>query len=449
MTSTERGLSPSTGSGNESGGSGNESGNSGNESKGSGNPSTGSGDAVLPDRRIAATIWPLLLCAVVGLIPFTVYSTFLVQIAADAGSDSATIGTLRGLGGIAALAVGVLLAPLIDRWSRLRVRTVALVVLAASCLIGALGSYPALIIFCLGVGAATAALAPALLALAADRFADAASSGRAATMVTAVQTVAAILAGPLVGLLALWPGWRGALVLTAAVSLLLVAGSLARNPWRPGHRRSGKRSGLAIRTVLRDRAVAGLIIIAFLRTAAFMGQLAFLAAFYHDRFGLDVAEFALVWTVSGISFFLGNFLAGRTLARLRSTVIGPLLVGALIMASGAMVVIFTATSLPIAIAGTALIAACHAVIAAAVVDQLVKRAERRAPALALNAAGMSLGVFAGSTIGGAGLATAGYPGLIIGLSTPTVIGAVVAAGLTFRARSASDTGQLDPSHRRV
>lgn len=236
------------------------------------------------DRRIAVLIWPLLVCAVVGLVPFTVYSTFLVQIAADAGSDSATVGTLRGLGGIAALVVGVLLAPLIDRWSRLRVRTVALIVLAASCLIGSLGSYPALIVFCLGIGAATAALGPALLALAADRFADSASSGRAATLVTAGQTVAAILAGPMVGLLALWPGWRGALLITAAISILLVVGSLLRNPWgSPRSRRRDASERLPLRVVLRDRAVAGLIIIAFLRTAAFMGQLAFLAAFYHDR----------------------------------------------------------------------------------------------------------------------------------------------------------------------
>ncbi|GAB3760456.1 MFS transporter [Microlunatus parietis] len=396
----------------------------------------------LPDRRIAATIWPLLVCAVIGLVPFTVFSTFLVQIAADAGSDTATVGTLRGLGGIAALLIGVLLAPLIDRWSRLRVRTVALAVLAVSCLVGAVGSYPTLIVFCLGVGAATAALSPVLLALAADRFSDAASSGRAATMITAGQTIAAIMAGPLVGLLALWPGWRGALVLTAIIALLLVAGSLARNPWTSsGKRRGDALTGLALRSVLRDRTVAGLIIIAFLRTAAFMGQLAFLAAFYHDRFGLDVAQFALVWTVSGVSFFLGNFLAGRTLARLPGDAAKPLLIIALIAATGALALIFTAPTLVVAIAGTAATAICHAVIAAAVVDQLVKRASRRAPTLALNAAGMSLGVFAGATVGGAGLALAGYPGLLIGLGALTAIGTLVAVGcLDSRTASVPATG---------
>jgi predicted MFS family arabinose efflux permease len=391
----------------------------------------------LPDSKIAATIWPLLVCAVVGLIPFTVYSTFLVQIAADTGSDAATIGTLRGLGGIAALLIGVLLAPLIDRWSRLRVRTVALIVLAVACLIGAVGSYPALIIFCLGIGAATAALGPALLALAAERFADPASSGRAATLITAGQTVAAILAGPLIGLLALWPGWRGALVLTAAVSLLLVVGSLSRNPWRPSGKRRD-RPALALGSLLkeaigRDRVVAGLIVIAFLRTAAFMGQLAFLAAYYHDRFGLDVAGFALVWTVSGISFFVGNLVTGRVLSRLSAAAVGPLLVAALIAATASLIMVFAATELAVAIAGTGATAICHAVIAAVVVDQIVRRARRRAPALTLNAAGMSLGVFAGATIGGAGLAWAGYLGLMIGLGVLTAIGAAIAvASLTRR-----------------
>jgi predicted MFS family arabinose efflux permease len=389
-----------------------------------------------PDGKIATTIWPLLVCAVVGLVPFTVFSTFLVQIAADAGSDSATVGTLRGLGGIAALLVGVLLAPLIDRWSRLRVRTVALVVLAVACLIGAIGSYPALIIFCVGIGAATAALGPALLALAAERFSDSATSGRAATLVTAGQTVAAILAGPLIGLLAIWPGWRGALVLTAVGSLLLVAGSLVRNPWRSsGKHRDEPVLGLGVLlrdAIGRDRAVAGLIMIAFLRTAAFMGQLAFLAAFYHDRFGLDVATFALVWTVSGVSFFLGNYVAGRALSRLRTTAVAPVLIMALAAATAALIMVFTATELPVAVAGTAAIAVSHAVIAAVVVDQLVKRASRRAPALTLNAAGMSLGVFAGATVGGAGLGLAGYPGLTAGLAGLTIIGAVIAAATATR-----------------
>jgi predicted MFS family arabinose efflux permease len=97
-----------------------------------------------------------------------------------------------------------------------------------------------------------------------------------------------------------------------------------------------------------------------------------------------------------------------------------------------MIMVFAATDLPAAIAGTATIAISHAVIAAVVVDQLVKRAKRRARALTLNAAGMSLGVFAGATVGGAGLALAGYPGLTAGLAGLTIIGAGIAVATLTR-----------------
>ncbi len=60
-----------------------------------------------------------------------------------------------------------------------------------------------------------------------------------------------------------------------------------------------------------------LLLVAMLRTAAFM-YLAYLAAFYDERFGLAPEPFALVWTLSGTSFFLGNLFAGRLLSAERT-----------------------------------------------------------------------------------------------------------------------------------
>ena len=70
------------------------------------------------DLRMAKRLWPFLLASTVSLIPFTVFGMYLVPIADAAGGSVAEIGGLRGLGGLAALAVGVLLAPLMDRAPR-------------------------------------------------------------------------------------------------------------------------------------------------------------------------------------------------------------------------------------------------------------------------------------------------------------------------------------------
>jgi predicted MFS family arabinose efflux permease len=69
------------------------------------------------------------------------------------------------------------------------------------------------------------------------------------------------------------------------------------------------------------------------------------------------------------------------------------------------------------------------VVAAAVVTLLVRRcSDVRGPALSLNAAGMSLGLFLGTAAAGAGLGVAGYPGAAVVLAALTVLalGAVLA-----------------------
>ncbi|MGH8791066.1 MAG: MFS transporter, partial [Stackebrandtia sp.] len=64
------------------------------------------------DLRMSLMLWPILAAASMGILPFTVFATFLVPIAEGAESDIATVGSLRGLGGLATLVVGVALAPL-------------------------------------------------------------------------------------------------------------------------------------------------------------------------------------------------------------------------------------------------------------------------------------------------------------------------------------------------
>ncbi|MGV0438453.1 hypothetical protein ACUY2L_04615 [Corynebacterium mastitidis] len=66
------------------------------------------------DSEMVRLIWPCLAAAALGLVPFTVFSNFLVAIAEEAHTEPALLGSLRGLGGMAALAVSVAFAPLLD-----------------------------------------------------------------------------------------------------------------------------------------------------------------------------------------------------------------------------------------------------------------------------------------------------------------------------------------------
>ncbi|MBM7172579.1 MFS transporter [Streptomyces sp. G44] len=379
---------------------------------------------------MARTLWPVLLASAVGLLPFTVFSTYLVPIADEAGSGVAAMGGLRGLGGLAALLVGAALAPLIDRVPKERAAAGALVALGLSAALGASGDFILLAVFCLLVGASTAVLNPALTAAAADRFGTGKAAGRAATLVTATQSMTAMLAAPVIALPALFWGWQGDLFGVTAVALPLAVVFVARRrkAASPADAPDGRRLGYlaSFKALAAVRGVVPLLLIGFLRTAVFMGYLSYLAAFYEERFDLDAGLFAFVWTLSGASFFVSNLLTGRVTNSAAPRVATERMLGIGLVAALVSVVGFYFTHwLPLALAMTALHAASHAVVAACVVSLIVRRCGTtlRGSALSLNAAGQSLGVFVGAAAGGAGLGLAGYPG------TAAVFGALVVAAL--------------------
>lgn len=404
---------------------------------------TSGADAPMPgDLTMARTLWPFLLASAVGLLPFTVFSTYLVQIADDAGSSVAATGGLRGLGGLAALLVGTALAPFIDRVRKEWAAAGGLAALGASATLGASGDFVLLAVFCLLVGASTSVLNPALTAAAADRFGTDKAAGRAATLVTATQSMTAMLAAPVVALPALFWGWEGDLFAVTAVSLLLAVLFFARGR-KKGSRELGSEERLSYLASFKAlgaiRGVMPLLLIALLRTAVFMGYLAYLAAYYDDRFRLDPGLFAFVWTLSGASFFVSNLLTGRiTNSDTPRISTERLLAIGLFAALASVVGFYFAHWLPLALVLTSLHAASHAVVAACGVSLLVRRCGAlRGSALSINAAGQSLGVFVGAALGGAGLGLAGYPG-VAAVFGALVVAALGAAVLVSRSGTANE-----------
>ncbi|MFV2118535.1 MFS transporter [Streptomyces sp. Act-28] len=416
----------------------------GREPAGDTDPDT---DAVPGDLRMARLLWPFVLASAMSLVPFTIYSTFLVPIADESDGSVAALGQLRGLGGLAALAVGTALAPLVDRVRREWAVAGGLAVLAAAAALGASGDFLLLAAFCLLVGAGTAVLGPALTAAAADRFDNDAAAGRAATLITATQSLTALLAAPLVALPALVWGWRGDLWAIAALCSVLALYFLLRGRRRTGAGADAEAADTAERPGYLESfrllgalpGVVPLILVAMLRTAAFMGYLAYLAAFYDERFGLAPEPFAMVWTLSGTSFFLGNLFAGRLLSAERTGVSAErLMTFALTVALVALVGVFLTRSLWLALPLTALVGAGHATVAACVTTLLVRRCgSLRGTALSVNAAGMSFGVFVGAGLGGVGLALGGFAGTAAALGGLTLVAFVLARVI---ARSPASAG---------
>jgi predicted MFS family arabinose efflux permease len=380
-------------------------------------------------------LWPFLLASAVSLIPFTVFGMYLVPIARVAGGSVAEIGGLRGLGGLAALIVGFSLAPLVDRMARELVAAGGLALLGVSAALGAVGNVFALAAFCLLIGASTSILGPSIGAAAADRFRSPAAAGRAATLVSATTSAMAMLAAPLLAGPGLLWGWRGNLLAASVISLALSAAFFWRGRGRkaPLTAQGQRMSYLATyRALARIPGALPLLAVAMLRTAAFMGYLAYLAAFYDEKFDLAPGWFALVWSLSGASFFLGNLLAGRYIALERPWISAEkMLLAGLGLAFIGVAAFYFSPTLPLTLLLTALMGAGHATVAACVTTLLVRRSgDLRGSALSVNAAGMSLGTFLGAALGGLGLGLGGYPGTALTFASITVLAILLA----FRVR---------------
>ncbi|MEV3966018.1 hypothetical protein AB0M34_35010 [Nocardia sp. NPDC050193] len=121
------------------------------------------------------------------------------------------------------------------------------------------------------------------------------------------------------------------------------------------------------------------------------------------------------------------------------TVLAAGLSGALV----AVLAVFHVDALVPALAASALMGFGHAVVAAQVTTLIAHRGgELSTVAFSLNAAGMSLGVFTGSLLGGLGLATAGHTGLAIALALPTFLALVVVCSI-----GRSRWGRAEACHR--
>jgi MFS family permease len=113
-------------------------------------------------------IWLLMLAQILSTFPALTTGIFLPAMAADAGSDPALVGGLRGLGGAAAMICGVLVAPLIDRVARAWAISGGLALPALGALVATFGSVATLMLFFTLAGAAGAVTDPAVQSAAAD-----------------------------------------------------------------------------------------------------------------------------------------------------------------------------------------------------------------------------------------------------------------------------------------
>ena len=395
----------------------------------------------LSDLALARGLWLLLLAQFLSFLPSSAASIFVPTISADLGRSVALVGGLRSLGGVAALACGVLVAPLIDRIARARSIAGGLLLLAVAALLAAFGSLPSLALFYVLLGAAGAVYQPALQSAAADGR-DAPTGARAAAMLSAMGALAPMLGGPLLAATAGRVGWRGDYLISAGLILLvatLAGATLDRRP-PTGVARVGYRD--AFRLVVAAPGALPLLLGSTFRATVQFAWLSYLAAFLVERFAVSTALVAVVWGMGGTCFFLANLAVGRLIGAATGDswrtperlLPASLLILAVLTPLGLLV-----PTLPLAMATAALAAGAHGAAVAATISLLVSRyAPLRGAILGLNAAGFNLGLFVGAALGGLVLGVGGYNGLALAL---LLLAAAALAAIVWALRQGSPTAE--------
>lgn len=377
------------------------------------------GEARSGDLTLARGLWLLILAQFLTSLPVTISSIFMPAIAADLDRGVALIGGLRSLSGVAALVCGILLAPLIDRAARAWTIAGSLLLLASASFLAARASLATMIIFYLLAGAAGALLQPALQSAAADGL-DPSTGARAVAMLSATGALSAMLAAPLLAAPAAWWGWRGDFLAVTAVLVLLavLAGAILGRQPPAGVVRAGYQT--AFRLVAAAPGALPLLLGSTLRSTLWLTWVAFLPAFFAERFAASSTLVAVVWSLGGTAFFVVNLVVGRLIGarEVRGWRTPEYLLPVALLAIVALAPLsLLQPTLGPAMLATTLVAGVSGAALAANISLLVRRyTPLRGAVMGLNAAGLNLGLFSGSLLGGLAIDWAGFPGLALTLS---------------------------------
>jgi predicted MFS family arabinose efflux permease len=372
-------------------------------------------------RHVRADLTLLPLLALAGFAAgggMRLMDPLLPLLAADFGVGVAAVAPVVAGFSLAYGAGQLITGPLGDRYGKLRVAAIALLLygvgLAASAVAWDLSS---MILLRTGTGLVAGAVIPLAIAWIGDAVPYAERQATIGRFLTGM-VMAQLLVGPLSGVVAEVAGWRASFLLLAALALLVGLLMVRR---APAETPAGSVRGLGLgQYLVLLRAAAGrrLMGAAALDGAAlFGGAFPFIGAFLIERFGLSPGQAGLVVAGFGLGAFLYTRLAKRLVARLGEK--------GLVAAGGA--------GLAAALAGTAAAPGWwavallqvpmgmafymfHGVLQARATEALP---EARATAVSAFAMALFLGQSLGALAFGAVLHTAGYGAVFAGAAALT------------------------------
>lgn len=346
-----------------------------------------------------------------------IFALLLSPIANDLGLSVPRLGALRTIEEFVAIATGLALTPVIDRYARRHLLLIGFVLMATAALLASMSVHPVMLVGYFVIdGVSKILLFASLLALPSDLTRGPALD-RALGFVIGSFALTGFTTVPLAGLLADELSWRAGFGLAVGIAVAAFAVTLVTLPGvRPAaHAHSSVVEQFRVITALPG-LLAGLIGAMF-RFAMYASVVNYTSAYFVDDFGVDVSVAGLYFSLGSLGFLGASVVSGYFLARVGGT--RALIGGGII--TGIFATIAYGAGLPLPVTGFALfvVAAAMGILENASTALLFRLApDHRGAAMSLNELGAAGGSMLGIGVGALALRLDGYSGIsvVLGLS---------------------------------
>ena len=382
------------------------------------------------ERRLVAL---LAACAFLGLVNFVAISPFLPEIAASFGSTVPLVGQVTTVLALASAALGLVSGPLADVRGHRRLLLVGIAAVALNLAGTAFApNLPVLIGLAVVAAVGDSLLFGLPFAVAGERF-----SGdlrrRAVAWISAGLSLGVVVAPPLLAMIGKVVGWRGAMLVAAAVTLVTLVPATRLLPADAPAAGSLDLRVLAdaYRPLLDSRPTLGLLAAVGLRAIGMIGPLVFFGAFVAERLGGGPDLVATAYLAIGLGILGGDVFSANLPGHwpLRPLAVAAIAVSSLLFGA------FLGGEMPVP-AALVLVAVAGFVSAVAWIA-LTTLLPQWTPAgtgttMVLSGSLTNLGTAVGAAAGGAAIALGGYPALGVLVPVVTIPAALLVLWATSR-----------------
>jgi DHA1 family inner membrane transport protein len=368
----------------------------------------------------------LAVCSFLALINFVALSPFLPAVARDLNTSVPLVGQVTTALTLLSAGLGLAIGPLADLRGHRRLIVVGIIAVAFNLVGMALApSYVVLLLMAVLAAVGDAILFGLPYAIAGERLRGD-QQRRAVAWISGGLSLGIVAAPTLLALIGTVVGWRGALLVAAALTSLTILPALRWLPPDGGHDGIRLTPGsllAAYRPLIGSRSMVLLYGASGLRSAGVIGAISYFGAFIADRYHAGPGLVGLSYLAVGLGVLAGDVFSATTTIRvpLRLLIAVTSIVSCLLQG--------VAFALILPLPATLALTAGSAVLGSIAYIALTTLMTRQTPAgagttMVLNGSVINLGTAIGAAVGGLLIALGGYA--LLGLLVPVfVLGSAV------------------------